>query len=106
VPFAWEGSVDPGMPSVGYVESKAFDAEHWRPDYPNPAFDERTVSDIRWGARIVAGFTDDHIRAAVSTAHFSDPRATEYVTRVLIERRDKIVRQWLSDGQPAQRAGQ
>jgi hypothetical protein len=105
VPFAWEGSVDPRMPSVGFVESKAFDPEHWRPDYPNPAFDERTVSDIRWGARIVAGFTDDQIRAAVSTARFSDPRAAEYVTRVLIERRDKIVHQWLRDGLSAARAG-
>ena len=105
VPFAWEGSVDPGMPSVGFVESKAFDPEHWRPDYPNPAFDERTVSDIRWGARIVAGFTDDQIRAAVGTAHFSDPRAIAYVTRVLIERRDKIVGQWLRQALPTARAG-
>jgi hypothetical protein len=53
----------------------------------------------------VAGFTDDQIRAAVSTARFSDPRAAEYVTRVLIERRDKIVHQWLRDGLSAARAG-
>lgn len=100
-PFPWESSVDPKMAEVGFVESAVFDPEHWRPDYPNPAFDERTARDIRWGARIVAGFTDDHIRAAVATAHFSDPRATEYLTRVLIERRDKIVRQWLGGAESA-----
>ena len=100
-PFRWEASVDPKIPSVGFVESAVFDPEHWRPDYPNPAFDERTVRDIRWGARIVAAFTDEHIRAAVETAHFSDPRATEYLTRVLIERRDKIVRQWLAGSETA-----
>ena len=100
-PMGWEASVDPKMPSVGIVESAAFDPEHWRPDYPNPAFDERTARDIRWGARIVAGFTDEHIRAAVTTAHFSDPRAAEYLTRVLIERRDKIVHQWLGSSAAA-----
>jgi hypothetical protein len=94
-PFAWEPSVDPAIPAVGFVESQQFDPERWRPDYPNPAFDERTERDIRWGARIVAAFTDDMIRAAVATARYSDPRAAEYVTRVLIERRDKLVERWL-----------
>ena len=103
-PFPWEASVDPKIPAAGLVESAAFDPEHWRPDYPNPAFDERTVRDIRWGARIVAGFTDEHIRAAVATAHFSDPRASEYLTRVLIERRDKVVRAWLGSAAAAKAA--
>ena len=94
LPFAWEDAVDPRIPAVGMIESKVFDPVQWRPDYPNPAFDDRTERDIRWGARIVAGFTDDHIRAAVQKAQFTDPAATEYMTRVLIERRDKIVRAW------------
>ncbi len=94
-PFAWESSVDPNMKAVGFVESATFDPVGWRPDYPNPAFDARTERDIRWGARIVAGFTDDHIRAAVDAAKYSDPRAAAYITRVLIERRDKLVRRWL-----------
>ena len=53
------------------------------------------MRDIRWGARIVAGFTDEHIRAAVAAARYTDPRAAEYLTRVLIERRDKLVQHWL-----------
>ncbi len=99
---AWETTVDPQLPSVGFIEAEAFDPGHWKPDYPNPAFDERTERDARWGARIVAGFTDAHIRAAVECGKYSDPRATEYLTRVLIARRDKIVRRWLS---PAEAAG-
>jgi hypothetical protein len=94
-PFDWEDTVDPNLKSVGMVESKEFDPEGWRPDYPNPAFDERTERDMRWGAKILAGFTDDHIRAAVAAAKYSDPRASAYVTRVLIERRDKLVARWL-----------
>jgi hypothetical protein len=67
----------------------------WRPEYPNPAFDERTERDILWGARIVAAFTDEHIHAAVAQGHYSDPRASAYLAWVLIERRDKIIRRWL-----------
>ena len=100
VPFAWEPVVDPGLPSVGFVESKTFDPSGWRTDYPNPAFDERTERDIRWGARIVSGFSDEMIRAAVAAGRYSDPRAADYVTQVLIERRDKLVRRWLGGGHP------
>jgi hypothetical protein len=96
-PFAWESVVDPGLPSVGFVESKVFDPSSWRPDYANPAFDERTVRDIRWGVRIIAGFSDEMIRTAVAAARYSDPRAADYVIAVLIERRDKLVRRWLGD---------
>ena len=95
VPAKWEASEDPDLPSIGFIDSKTFDPTNWCPDYPNPAFDERTPRDIRWGARIVSGMTDDMIRAAVEKGRYSDPRATEYLTRVLIERRDKIVKAWL-----------
>ena len=103
VPARWEASEDPDLPSIGFIDSKTFDPVGWRPDYPNPAFDERTPRDIRWGARIVAGLPDDLIRAAVERGRYSDPRATDYLVRVLIERRDKIARAWLpSPGTTAQ----
>ena len=102
VPPGWENVRDPHIPAVGFIESKNFDGEHWKPDLPNPAFDDRTDRDARWGARIVAGFTDDHIRAAVAMAQYPDPRAAAYLTQVLIERRDKIVAHWLGPrGGPA-----
>jgi hypothetical protein len=88
------------MPAVGFIESKNFDPEDWRPDFPNPAFDERTVRDARWGAWIVSGFTDDHIRAAVAAAHYTNASVAGYLTRVLIERRDKLVQRWLGTRGP------
>jgi hypothetical protein len=96
VPFSWESAVDPHIPSAGFVSTTTFDPTRWRPDYPNPAFDERTLRDIRWGARIVAAFTDDHIRAAVQAGRYSDPRAVEFLTQALITRRDKIARAFLA----------
>ncbi len=100
-PYVWESSVDPGITSVGFIDSQTFDAGNWRPYLQNPALDERTERDIKWGARIVAAFTDDLIRAAVESGRYSDPRATEYLVRVLEERRDKIVKRWLTPDEVA-----
>jgi hypothetical protein len=97
----WESVMDPQIPAVGFIESHVFDPSDWRPDYPNPAFDEKTDRDARWGARILAGFSDDHIRAAVAAAQYSDPAAADYMVHVLVERRDKLVNRWLHPGKPA-----
>ena len=48
--------------------------------------------DLFWGAKQVMALSDSDIRAIVETARYSDPRATDYVTETLIERRDKIGR--------------
>jgi hypothetical protein len=104
MPFKWEHAVDPGLPSVGFIDSDVFDPAAWRPYLPNPAFDERTERDIRWGARIVAAFSDAHIQAAVEAGRYSDPRAAEYLRRILAERRDKLVMRWVPGILAAERA--
>lgn len=96
-PFKWEDVHDPEIPAVGFFEDDAFDPEGWRPFLPNPAFDERTERDVRWGARIVAAFSDEHIQAAVAQAKYTDPRAAAYIAQTLMDRRDKLVRRWLGD---------
>ncbi len=97
----WEDLKTSPLPCVGPFESEQFHPEGWRPDYPNPAFDEKTHRDIVWGARIVAGFSDDQIRAAVDRAHFSDPQCAARIAQVLIERRDKIAQHWLGSVSPS-----
>jgi hypothetical protein len=87
-------------PSVGRFEGDAFDARNWRPEYPNPAFDNMRPDDAFWAARIVARFSNDMIRAVVEKARYTDPRATEYVTETLIKRRDNVLRTWLTDVNP------
>jgi hypothetical protein len=87
----------PDVPdSVGRIEAEAFDPLTWRPEYPNPAFDNMRPDDAFWGARIVAKFTDEMIRKVVEKARYSDPRATEYMTQVLIKRRDKVVAAYIN----------
>lgn len=87
-------------PSVGRFEGDFFEAERWKPEYPNPAFRNMRADDAFWAARIVSRFTNDAIRAVVGKAKYSDPTATEYVTATLIKRRDKVLKTWLAGVNP------
>jgi hypothetical protein len=87
----------PAVPrSVGRIEAQRFDPLKWKPEYPNPAFDNMRPDDAFWGARIVSRFSDESIRAVVEKAKFSDPAATDFLTRTLITRRDKVVAAWIN----------
>ena len=90
----------PRVPAVGRIESTYFQPEDWKADYPNPAFKNLVEEDRFWGARIVARFTDEAIRAIVETARFSDPAATDYLTKIITERRNKVVGTWLNATNP------
>jgi hypothetical protein len=82
--------------AVGRIEADAFDPLLWRPEYPNSAFDNMRPDDAFWAARIVAKFTDEMIRGVVEKARYSDPRATDYLTQVIIKRRDKVVKAFIN----------
>jgi hypothetical protein len=86
--------------SVGRIEADAFDPVAWKPEYPNPAFDNMRPDDAFWAARIVSRFSDAAIRAIVEKARYSDPRATDYLTETIIKRRDKVLTVWLNGVNP------
>jgi hypothetical protein len=83
-----------GIPSIGRFESAVFDPGNFAPGVPDLAYHEMTDGDDYWGAKIVASFSDGQIAAAVDAAHYDDPRASEFLVRTLIARRDKIARYW------------
>jgi hypothetical protein len=87
-------------PSVGRFEGKAFDPEKWKPEYPNPAFQNMRPDDAFWAARIVSKFDDGMIRAIVEKAKYSDPKATDYMTQTLVARRDKVLKTYLNQVNP------
>ncbi len=78
--------------SVGVYESQIFRPEDWRPNLPNPAFDEADALDEYWAASILARFTPDHLAAAVGAARYTEPGAAAWVLRVLTERQYALVR--------------
>jgi hypothetical protein len=88
------------LPAVGRFEGDRFEPEEWVPHYPNAAFDNARPDDTFWGARRVMAFSDQAIRAIVETGRYTDPRAIDYLTEVLIKRRDRIGRTWLTNVNP------
>jgi hypothetical protein len=88
----WARAHFPELPAVGRFESAMFDPDHWVPEYPNPAFRNRLPDDEFWMARQIVALRDEQIRAIIATARYSDPRASEWIAKCLIERRDKIGR--------------
>lgn len=87
-------------PPAGWFESASFDPPAWKPNYPNAAFANMQPEDAFWGARLVSRFSDEAIHAIVAIAGYDDAEATAYLARTLIERRDKIARQWLNGVNP------
>lgn len=99
----WQRARYPNLPGVGRFESQHFDPDDWKPQYPNPAFNNRLADDEFWAAKQVANFTDEELLAIVKTAQFSDPRSEGYVHQTLCARRDKIARVYFDKVLPIDR---
>jgi hypothetical protein len=73
-----------------------FNPDEWKPRVPNQAFLHARSDDKFWAAQRLAALTTDMIRAAVRTGEFGDAAAEEFLVRALAERRDAIVRMYLT----------
>lgn len=92
----WETiDVDPSFTSVGYFRSDFFEPGRWVPGHPLAAFENMTLRDAYWGAKLVMSFSDDDIRSIVRTGKLTNTEAEAYLSEVLIERRDKVGKYWL-----------
>ena len=81
--------------SVGRFSADAFDPTEWKPHATTTAYMEMRADDAFWAARRVMAFSDEAIRAMVSTGQFADAEAERYLADVLIKRRDIIGRTYL-----------
>ncbi|MBN1610163.1 MAG: hypothetical protein JW940_26285 [Polyangiaceae bacterium] len=81
--------------TFNYFSARDFDPDLWRGEYPNPAFGRMTEADGAWMARILAHFDDDLVAAAVRVGQYDAP-STQYLTQTLIQRRDAILKRYLS----------
>jgi hypothetical protein len=87
----------------GYFGTRDFVPSAWKVGYPNPAFSRMTFRDALWMVRIISRFTDDHLRAMVGAGKLLDRRDERYLVRVLIQRRDQILREYLTRYTPLHR---
>jgi hypothetical protein len=101
VPTSWEKAKYPHhLPAAGNFTTTGFDPLTWKPNYPNPAFLEMTPQDAYWGAKRVMSFSNEDIRTIVEQGQFSNPAVTDYLTKVLIARRDLVGKAWFSQVAP------
>jgi hypothetical protein len=85
-----------------YFSARDFDPEAWHGEYQNPAFMRMTEGDGAWMARIIAGFDDELVRAAVRVGQY-DALSEGYLIETLIERRDAILRRYFARVSPIAR---
>jgi len=95
--------VTPIHPALGYLAGSDFKPEDWKPNIPNPAFANMTDRDGYWGAKIVAAFTEEQLRAAIRAGAYSDPAAEELLLETLRARRDNVARYWFRRVAPLDR---
>jgi hypothetical protein len=83
-------------PQLGYFADKGFNPRAWHPVLDNPAFVRQTPRDRYWGAKRIAAFTAEEVRASVELGHY--PKETEdHLFQILWDRREAILRAFFSD---------
>lgn len=80
----------------GYYGVDKFDAEAWRPGYPNPAFGRMSERDGAWMARLIAEFGEDDLRRLIQEAKMNDAALDAELLRVLAGRRERILERYLT----------
>jgi len=87
-------------PEVGIFSAEDFNPGDWKPSFQSVAFDNMTREDAMWATRVILSFTENELLSIVKTAEYSNPKATEYMLRTLIDRRQQIATYWLKEGSP------
>jgi hypothetical protein len=81
---------------LGYFDVERFEPEAWKPGYANPAFSRMSEADGAWMARILARFSNAHVEAMVDTGRFENRAVRDELVRILVGRRDAILRRYLT----------
>jgi hypothetical protein len=107
IPQRWEGerwqrrrrALIEQYPEFGAYAAMHFSPRHWRPIVDIPPFERQTARDRYWGAKRVAAFSWDELRAVVSVGQYR-PGAAEYLLQTLWERRNHIAREYFTESTP------
>lgn len=94
----WEDIGVPNIRGVGRFTAEGFQPAAWVPIQANPAFRLMDAGDAFWAAARIGWFKDEEIRAIVEAGEYRDSSTVAYITQVLIDRRDRILREFVSFG--------
>ena len=82
------------------LDNAAFNPDRWKPRVPNQAFLSARADDKFWAARRLAAMSTDMLQAAVQSGQFDDPQSESFLVRALAERRDAVLRAYLTGVNP------
>ncbi len=99
-PRVWNSLELNDVDTFGYLDGPTFTSSKWRGGYPNPAHDRLTPSDALWMVRIMSKMTPAHIRAMLKEAKYPDPRLEEFILLRLLQRRQRIFEEYLTEYVP------
>ncbi len=86
--------------SVGVFEADTFEPRRWRPNLPNPAFNQATALDTYWAASIIARFTPEMLESVVRRAEYREKGAEDWILKVLLARQKKVLEYAFEDVLP------
>ena len=84
-------------PALGYLRAGTFEPDGWKATWTNPAWVNLTDADAYWAAKIVAAFSDAHVRAAVEAGGLPRPELVDTLTAIMIARRDRTIEHWYGE---------
>jgi hypothetical protein len=91
----WRTIRYPNLRGIGRIEADHFAPDEWRSRVPNPAYVRANADDTFWAAHKLMAMTSGMIAAAVKNGEYTDRAAEDYLTHILIQRRDAILRRYL-----------
>lgn len=97
----WESRKISPLRGVGLYGVDDYDPATWKPSTPAQLpviWADRY--DKFWGSKILIRFTRPQIAAAVDAARFTDPRASEFLTNMIVERQRKTAKHWFAQVNP------
>ena len=101
IPRPWrDAELGPTGHVLAYYDVKTFEPDKFKTGYQNPAFIRATERDKAWMTRIVAKFTPEVLQAVLAQAQVKDPLVHSELTRILLGRREKILRRWFRNLSP------
>lgn len=99
-PRDWNSLALNDFETFGYFDGESFVPSEWKAGYLNPAHARMTPNDALWAVRIISRITPAHLRAIVEEAKFPDPRQENFLMLRLLERRQRIFEEYLTQYVP------